>query len=108
MTGTTKKRDILHITIGDEENGWVPTPQDMHDITTMFMEASLSEDGAVIVTKQNVKCKVHTVEEGEHVRVVGAHVDAGLLEHLRTATAPVTVMASDEQHTIEVESQEQA
>lgn len=98
----TKKRDILHITIGDEENGWIPTPSDLNELATTFMNATLSDDRTVIVTAHDVKCKVHSIEEGQHLRIVGAHVDAELLEHIRTTASPVTVLTSVNSDAVEI------
>ena len=101
----TAKRDILHITIGDDANGWTPTSQDMHELCQIFQEATVADCNAVVVPSQSVKCKLHSIEDGQHLRVVGVAVDAELLEHLRSTHEPVTVLATDTSTRIEEPSE---
>lgn len=83
------KRDILHITVGDEANGWTPTQDDMAYIENIFKGAVIVEgEPQVIVTTAGVKVKVLSIEEGSDVRVVAAHVDQEMADTLSTEADP--------------------
>lgn len=49
-----RQRSILHVTVGNEEN-WEPTPQQLHDITSLFISANADPQGAVVTTRIGVE-----------------------------------------------------
>jgi len=49
-----RQRSIMHITVGDYDN-WIPTPEEISSIASMFIAADEDPQGAIVATRPGVE-----------------------------------------------------
>jgi hypothetical protein len=88
------KRDIIHLTV-DKEMDF--STADLQFMAELFKDASLQEDGAVVITQSGIRAEVLTISEGAELRLVSAHVQSDVVyELLEQGTEPQSLVIAGE------------